>query len=70
MQYSEISPRGKSRDSFCNGDRGIILLCLCQGEGNYPFTASSTGKIMMHDYKIKALMESTCSVLCLGDQVA
>lgn len=70
MQYSEISPRGKFSDGFCNGDRGIILLCLSQGEGDYPVTASRKGKIMVHDCKIKALMESTCFILCLGDQVA
>lgn len=58
MQYCEISPRGKSSGGFCNGDRGIILLCLSQGEGDYPVTASRKGEIVAHNYKIKALVES------------
>lgn len=44
LKYSEIFPRGKSSDCFYNGDKGIILLCLSQGEGNYPVTASKKGK--------------------------
>lgn len=47
MQYFEISPTEKYNNGFWNGDRGLILLCLSQGEGNYSVSASQKVKIML-----------------------